>query len=191
MRRIIFLRAGNMWNTFGTKKLCIYISKAQRNISHQTCQQPLFFSIQYSTYMVSIYMICGRIYDECYCWQFTVLSDGPAQFLERSRITLPSYPILLLAHYLDRFRCFDDFPESYPRFTPPASSHTHTHTRTGDRPVYVYTQNTSPNTQDGRLFLVGILICRPRVELWKWLTHTTHIALYTLSVVSAVQAKVA
>ncbi|EFX88600.1 hypothetical protein DAPPUDRAFT_233795 [Daphnia pulex] len=47
---------------------------------------------------------------------------GP-QFLERSRITLPSYPMLLPAHYLDRFRCLDDFLESYPPFTPPVSSH--------------------------------------------------------------------
>lgn len=131
-----------------------YISKAQRNISHQTCQQPPF-SLCSIVYVISIYMICGRIYDECYCWQFTVLSDGPAQFLERSRITLPSYPMLLPAHYLDRFRCFDDFPvESYPRFTPPASSHT----RTGDRPVYVYTHKTHLPTHKMAVYFSSVYL---------------------------------
>lgn len=111
--------------------------------------------MQYSIYVISIYMICGRIYDECYCWQFTVLSDGPAQFLERSRITLPSYPMLLPAHYLDRFRCFDDFPvESYPRFTPPASSHT----RTGDRPVYVYTHKTHLPTHKMAVYFSSVYL---------------------------------
>ncbi len=60
----------------------------------------------------------------------------------------------------------------------------------------------SEHTQHGRLVCISrrrctiliYYICRPRVELWKWLTHTlyiTHILRSRNSVVSDVQAKVA
>lgn len=73
---------------------------------------------------------------------------GRRSFWNGAESLCPSYPMLLLAHYLDRFRCLDDFPESYPRFNPPASSHTHTHTYVQEieRPGRLYPKHISQHT---------------------------------------------